>query len=62
MTIPLNTWLYHKTSENVFKVIKVHALHVETEDLDGRRGHANRYLLEQDLANGVYTIDKEAME
>jgi hypothetical protein len=59
MPIPLNTWLFHRQSENVFKVIKIHALHVETMDLDGQKGLANRYLLEQDLARGVYTIDKE---
>lgn len=58
MPIPLNTWLYHKQSENVFKVLKIHPLHVETMDLDGVKGLANRYLLEQDIAKGVYTIDK----
>lgn len=56
--IPLNTWLFHKHSETVFKVVTIHALHVDTVDLDGRTGFANRYLLEQDIAKGVYTIDK----
>lgn len=59
MAIPLNTWLFHKQSENVFKVVRIHALHVDTVDLDGRTGFANRYLLEQDIAKDRYTIDKE---
>lgn len=59
MPIPLNTWLMHRQSENVFKVVAIHALHVDTVDLDGTKGLANRYLLEQDIAKGVYTIDKE---
>lgn len=60
MDIPLNTWLMHRHSQNIFKVVKVHKLHVDTVDLDdGRKGFANRYLLEQDLTLHRYTIDKE---
>ncbi len=63
MDIPLNIWLMHRHSQNIFKVTKIHKLHVEIVDLDDRRrGYANRDLLEHDLDLHRYTIDHKGEE
>lgn len=58
--IPLNTWLLHKHSENVFKVTKIHLYFCETIELSGndrRKGFANRDILESSIRAGEYYID-----
>jgi hypothetical protein len=57
--IPLNTWLMHRHSQNVFKVVKIHTLHLSIENLDGTYGNTNRYITENDIRNGTIIIDKE---
>lgn len=57
--IPLNTWLYHRHSENVFRVLKVNAWSLETEDLDGTRGGANRWIIAQDIRRHTIIVDKK---
>lgn len=58
--IPLNTWMMHKQSQNIFKVVAVKALHVHTVDLDdGRQGFANKYLLAEGIRRGHYVIDQK---
>lgn len=52
--IPTNVWLQHGHSRNTLTA--VHAAHVDTLDPTGELGHANRYLLERDLAAGIVAV------
>jgi len=57
--IPLNTWLYHRHSENVFKVLKVHEWSLDIEDLDGTRGGCNRWITARDIRHHTIIVDKK---
>lgn len=57
--IPLNTWLYHRHSENVFKVIKVREWSLDTVSLDGEIIGVNRWITARDIRNHTIIVDKK---
>ena len=61
-SIPLNTWLIHRHSHNLFKVVRIHALHVVTSSDDlgtgsQMTGFANRFILEEQIRRKTVIID-----
>lgn len=61
-SIPLNTWLLHRHSQNLFKVARIHALYVDTyaDDLGTgpkQTGYANRFMLEAMIQRKTVIVD-----